>query len=215
MNQAEPKLTKLTKDQEALMEVVRDKWLASGLSTEQSTHEEQRQAVEACYQDADLDVPEYYFFFDSPRAGAIAVAVLQQHEEQYPEDQRDTAPPPTELAEQVQLLAQQHSLPQDIKRRMKKIYEWPNYGQHDAARLSELDYFEQIGVEQCRLDRCLMAAAQHCGWWWPMETMAVITAKPVELHLDDKGELHSTTGMAIKYQDGWGLHVHHGVNVPR
>ena len=37
---------------------------------------------------------------------------------------------------------------------------------------------------------------------------------PIELHRDSSGRLHSTSGMAIKWSDGWGFHCLWGVRFP-
>ncbi len=214
----EPKITKLTEEQEALMEAIRDKWIAIGLSCEQSTHEQQRAAVNLSYRDADLSVPEYHFFFDSPHAGRLAVAVLTRYYEQFPEEDRDTIEPPDFLHDRVatymELDKNGEALPFDIAALMEEALEWVAYGQHDVGQLALFDYSKQIGVEGLKVDG-LMATAQHCGWWWPMENIAVITAKMSELHQDGGGQLHCTTGMATKYPDGWGICMLHGCRVPR
>jgi len=35
-----------------------------------------------------------------------------------------------------------------------------------------------------------------------------------EVHFDDQKRLHSETGMACRYSDGWGVHCWHGTHVP-
>ncbi|GIH48061.1 hypothetical protein SAMN05421833_11622 [Microbispora rosea] len=81
-------------------------------------------------------------------------------------------------------------------------------GQHDAPWLSAFD-----GLEG------LKRAARHTGWWWPYERVAIVTDRPVELHLDDAGRLHSNFGSgaerpALSYADGFALHAWHGMPVP-
>ena len=41
-----------------------------------------------------------------------------------------------------------------------------------------------------------------------------MTDRHTTLNLDDRGRLHSTTGMACAYADGWGVYCIHGVTVP-
>ena len=38
---------------------------------------------------------------------------------------------------------------------------------------------------------------------------------PLEFHIDGKGITHSTTGPAIKFQDGTGIYVIHGKNLTK
>jgi len=55
---------------------------------------------------------------------------------------------------------------------------------------------------------------RSCGWWWPYEGSVILTDRPETLHLDAQGRLHSTSEMATRYRDGWGLYAIHGVRVP-
>jgi len=63
--------------------------------------------------------------------------------------------------------------------------------------------------------------AQGAGWWWPFEDFIVVCEPPVELHLEQVApsgwgshRLHSDTGPAIRWSDGWGIHAWHGTRVP-
>ncbi|GAB3898351.1 hypothetical protein GCM10027612_56290 [Microbispora bryophytorum subsp. camponoti] len=84
-------------------------------------------------------------------------------------------------------------------------------GQHDAPWLSAFE-----GLEG------LKRVARHAGWWWPYERVAIVTDRPMELHLDDVGRLHSTfdsgpsgtEAPALSYADGFALHAWHGMPVP-
>ncbi|MEV1002881.1 DUF6745 domain-containing protein [Nonomuraea sp. NPDC050202] len=76
-------------------------------------------------------------------------------------------------------------------------------GQHDAPWLSAFD-----GLDG------LKRVAERAGWWWPYERLAIVTERPVELHLDDLGRLHRADGPALAYADGFALHAWHGMPVP-
>ncbi|PZG03190.1 DUF6745 domain-containing protein, partial [Nonomuraea aridisoli] len=60
----------------------------------------------------------------------------------------------------------------------------------------------------------LRRVAESAGWWWPYERLAIVTRRPVELHLDDMGRLHRGDGPALAYADGFALHAWHGMPVP-
>jgi hypothetical protein len=51
------------------------------------------------------------------------------------------------------------------------------------------------------------------GYWLGRET-ALIVRRPRILTCDARGRLHSTTGRAMEYHDGWGFYAWHGVRVP-
>ncbi|WP_410587643.1 DUF6745 domain-containing protein [Amycolatopsis sp. lyj-23] len=55
---------------------------------------------------------------------------------------------------------------------------------------------------------------RSCGWWWPRDGVCVIAERPLAIHTDEEGRLHSATGPAVVYPDGWGVHVWHGTRVP-
>jgi hypothetical protein len=42
---------------------------------------------------------------------------------------------------------------------------------------------------------------------------AWLVRKPITLELDDRGRPHSSSGMCLKYRDGWGFYAWHGVRV--
>ena len=46
-------------------------------------------------------------------------------------------------------------------------------------------------------------------WWLPRDGVVFISERPITLHLDEQGRLHSDTDMACKYSDGWGFYASH------
>src|SRR5690606_19368325 len=67
---------RLTPEQEALLSVVRDEWLAVGLSTEPADRSRAEAGVVAAYRAAGLEPPATVIWLDSPLAGAIAAAAI-------------------------------------------------------------------------------------------------------------------------------------------
>jgi hypothetical protein len=55
---------------------------------------------------------------------------------------------------------------------------------------------------------------KSCGWVWWHENVLAISDRPKEIHLDDRGRLHSLVGPSISYRDGWCLYHSHGTSVP-
>ncbi|MEU3749810.1 MULTISPECIES: DUF6745 domain-containing protein [Streptomyces] len=79
-------------------------------------------------------------------------------------------------------------------------------GQHDAAWLAAFDgRGERLAG--------LAAVAEHAGWWWPYENVAVVCERPVELHRDEAGRLDRGDGPALAYADGFALHAWRGMPV--
>ena len=55
---------------------------------------------------------------------------------------------------------------------------------------------------------------ESCGWVWWHENILAISDRPEWIKRDEQGRLHSETGHAIHYRDGWGLSSWHGVTIP-
>jgi hypothetical protein len=61
----------------------------------------------------------------------------------------------------------------------------------------------------------LMRLAACAGWWLPHEKICWVSERHNILNRDDHGRLHSLTGPALAYPDGWGIWAVHGVRVPQ
>ena len=90
------------------------------------------------------------------------------------------------------------------------------WGQHDAGWLSFYAYFADVlGLASAQRLRGLNEVAQAAGWWWPFSGAAILTERPTVIHRDTEGRLHSDTGPALIYPDGWGIWAVHGLRVGR
>lgn len=63
------------------------------------------------------------------------------------------------------------------------------------------------------------AALTSAGWWWPYEDVCAMSERPVAVRTEPSGDdgevrLHAPDGPAIRYADGWDVHVWHGTPVP-
>jgi hypothetical protein len=62
-------------------------------------------------------------------------------------------------------------------------------------------------------------------WWWPHRRFVMVSERPVELHRElvnvatprgfNSHRLHSDTGPAVSWPDGWGVWASHGVRVTK
>lgn len=90
--------------------------------------------------------------------------------------------------------------------------------QHVVALQAFYRFCEEIGVrytqEQSELLDLWVREARTLGWWMPCESVALIMERHTALHLDELGRLHSESGMACEYSDGWGVYAWHGLRVP-
>ena len=53
------------------------------------------------------------------------------------------------------------------------------------------------------------------GWWWPHKQFCIVAPRHDHISRDERGRLHSATGPALLYPDGWAIWSWHGVRVPR
>jgi hypothetical protein len=52
---------------------------------------------------------------------------------------------------------------------------------------------------------------ESVNYIWPNKNFVIVCARPTKIERDENGRLHSLTGQAIEYPDGWGLYMIHGV----
>ena len=97
----------------------------------------------------------------------------------------------------------------------KDIFDEFIYGCHEAGWLSYYEYFKDVcGIRDCSKLDGLTEYAKHAGWASVYEDVVVIQDRPEHILFDDQGRVHSETGAAIKYRDGTGVYMWHGVRVP-
>ena len=91
-----------------------------------------------------------------------------------------------------------------------------SFGQHEADPLGVYEFFwNECDLIGCEKILPLIHIAQQCGWWLPYSDAAIVSEKPVALHLNARGQLHSESGPAVLYRDGWAIWALNGVRVPQ
>ena len=97
----------------------------------------------------------------------------------------------------------------------KDIFDEFIYGCHEASWLSYYEYFKDVcGIQNCAKLDGLTEYAKHAGWASVYEDVVVIQDRPEHILFDDQDRVHSETDAAIKYRDGTGVYMWHGVRVP-
>lgn len=92
-----------------------------------------------------------------------------------------------------------------------------SFGQFDAGWLSFYDYLQSVfpSLESDIRPLHPFIELAQCSSWAHLEgEVAYVAAQPSEIHLDARGELHSLTGPAIAWPDGWGAYCVRGRLVP-
>ena len=91
----------------------------------------------------------------------------------------------------------------------------PTHRRTTPDRLAMADAFDRVcGLDGADCLHGLMEVARACGGWWPNRSGVLLCERPVRLALDDQGRLHSGSGAAVEYPDGWSIWAWHGVRVP-
>jgi hypothetical protein len=90
------------------------------------------------------------------------------------------------------------------------------YGSHEAGWLSFYRYFYDACalVEQTKKLDGLCLLAKSAGWALPHKNICWVSERHCVLERDERGRLHSLTGPAVAYPDGWAIYAFHGVRVP-
>ena len=97
----------------------------------------------------------------------------------------------------------------------KDIFNEFIYGCYEAGWLSYYEYFKDVcDIQDCAKLDGLTEYAKHAGWASVYEDVVVIQDRPEHILFDDQGRVHSETDVAIKYRDGTGVYMWHGVRVP-
>jgi hypothetical protein len=208
------KITSLTPEQEKLLDVIREKWLAFGLSTQPANRAVAEDGIRDAYVSAGLRPPKHIIWVDSPYAGALALGIVPQAIDAAMALVQDTV---KDVVSGLKRSEHPRNLsPLGIDNEAVRDW-WRNstYGQHSAGYYAYLDAMMQIGVTGLEAILGSMAVAQNAGWWWPADEFVIVTERPSEMHRDPQQRLHNSDGAAILYPDGWGVYVWHGTRVPK
>ncbi len=89
------------------------------------------------------------------------------------------------------------------------------FGSMEASWLSYYDYYKnETDIEITNIDH-MKNLAMSSGWVYLGDTGAIIHDRPTIIARDEQGRLHSETGPAIQYGDGWERFYWHGNCIPR
>lgn len=88
------------------------------------------------------------------------------------------------------------------------------YGTQEAGWVAFYAFFlQECGITACeKLIPFMELVKAGCGWWWPFQSLCIITPTP-KVQIKDR-QLHCETGPAILYPSGWSIYALHGRVVP-
>lgn len=224
----------LTPEQDAALDGCAERWIQIGLSCAPMDVSRAIAAARTCYERAELAPPEHFIIADGPISGAAVAQLLDEEASQVGKGLEDPRLLEADMVASVaRSLDQAHAcglLPwkpthAEVQSRLRRVTREQveqrisemSYGAHSASWGSFVEtYGDLIGltaeVEQARGHAEI---AKECGWWAPYDSVCILQQRHRILSLDDQGNLHSDTGFAVQYGDGWGLHAWHGLVVDR
>jgi hypothetical protein len=88
------------------------------------------------------------------------------------------------------------------------------YWSYDVYWSSWFDAMKHLGVQGLGPWEGQSLVATNAFWWWCYKGFAVISERPSMLKRDGQNRLHSQSGPAVQWPDGWGFHAWHGTRVP-
>ena len=94
----------------------------------------------------------------------------------------------------------------------KQQFKW-GFGSMDAHWVAFYMYF----WKECGIDIPRIEGLYDClkiGWYLAYKDICIVSHKPTEIHLDNNKVLHNEKGMAVRYADGKGIYVWHGIMLP-
>lgn len=92
------------------------------------------------------------------------------------------------------------------------------WGQQDLYWIAFYKFCAEIGVpfEAEAADRLdiMHEIGLSCMWWYPRDGLIIACERPLSIKMDERERLHSDTGPAVAFRDGWSIYSVHGVRVP-
>lgn len=177
------KIDKLTPEQEALIPVYRDKWIAIGKLCEPCDLEQSKHFARLAYAAAGLKCPETFYLVDSPMAAAQLEVKLRGKEGNT-----------------------NNLMKNAINNQLFGSHEagWLSYYEF---------MWKVVGIKDCEKLEGLIGLAKHCGWWSPYDNCIIFQHRHSELHTDETFRLHNESGPAVRYRDGYSVWAIDGIRV--
>ena len=227
------KLTVLTPDQTARFSAWSQKWIEIGLSTEPADFDQATAAALRAYALCNLNKPAIVLRLGSPYAATIGGA-LAWHLLKETKDVRSQvwsqvrsqveSQVRSQVGNQVGSQVESQVWSQVGSQVWSQVWSQVGSGMNNyrggafwASWCAYITFFRDVMgwadpvLEKFEIDETL---AKSCGWVWWHENVLAISDRPLRIARDDQGRLHSQTGKAIEYRDGWGLSAWHGTVIP-
>uniref|UniRef100_A0A6M3KV25 DUF6745 domain-containing protein n=1 Tax=viral metagenome TaxID=1070528 RepID=A0A6M3KV25_9ZZZZ len=209
------KISKLTKAQEGLLEVYREKWTKIGLSTEQATFEQALEYARKLYTQL-LEKPKpLVFLLKSPLQAwtAVSIAASDKLEEVLGYDLKQMRENNDKAQKDLQSILESESF--DPKKYNEEQIVWPySDGTNWSGWAAFYDYMETVLKIELPPIWHIWKDQVQFSLLWCLDDICVISQHPIEINMVN-GLLHADGKPSIKYSDGFSCWSLNGVAVPQ
>lgn len=192
MSKTKAKITSLTPEQEAKKAIYIEKFKQIALSTEPTDKAKAEKAIKDFYKYVNKPEPRI-IWFDSPARGIEMAA-------------RCSTMGPGLTAEQIiknpNWTFDQIEKVEITKKEIQDMAYKTFFGSFEAHYFCFYEFAsKELPVETDNLIDVAVSICEQLGCHWLFDEAAILTTKPVEIHVHDN-TLHNTTGPALRYADG-------------
>ena len=202
-------ITKLTKEQEAMIPVYRQTWLDYTIKSGPIDKEKCEDAIKWAYNFVNMKLPTKFVYLRSVVECNKAINLLNLG---YKLDLDSN------ISANIQNLLSDNKVKKDIKKNSQTYYYlsskfwWAGYYCFYDFILNEL-------MPEKRKDFPLLENIKnfikHSQIFFPFEDIVFVCPNPVEVHFDERGRLHNLNGMSVKFIDGVGIYTLDGIKVSK
>ena len=212
------KTNELTETQWAEVHRLRGEWLAAGTCCEPADRAASEAAITEMYRLTGRPAPQFVWV-DSPATASLAIWLLSG---KAGDSLWDSLGASLRDSLRDSLRA---SLGDSLWASLRASLYQRFWGQHEAHWIAFYDVPRHLGLVtysdevSARLD-LWTALARSCGWWWPYGNVCVISERPALVKTETwdaaRGtvRLHSASGPAMRFRDGWPVYAWRGRQVP-
>jgi hypothetical protein len=164
------------------------KWTAIGLSTQPLDMQKAVLAIAKAYTYAGLTVPKIFLGpFNNPLECAKAQVFVKKLSKTTDIQEIKDFDIPAETVFELK----------DIEEALREQL----HGFSDSSWLCAYEYAKDVlDLPELFSFEGLFETAQNVGWWAPYGNVVFVQERPLEIHFNEKGELHNDNGPAIKWR---------------
>ena len=233
------RIEKLTFEQENLIPFYRDKWVRIGLSTDPADRKQAEYGIIESYRSAGLKPPKKIVWCGSPLSQGLTRAIILNDKLKASVGASVWASVGASVWASVGASVGDSvrasvwdsvgdSVWDSVRDSMgASVWDsvWDSvgdsvvasiYGQHDASWLAFYEYFNRAVKLKHQTQKLtgLWLLSKSAGWALPHEHICWVSERHHILNRDENGRLHSLSGPAAMYPDGWSIYAVHGVRLP-